>query len=625
MRRGPLLSVLGLLAVAAACSARDASAPASPCAAFPKAGEPALRVDGVVATHRGSPIVALVTGAGRSYALDRDGGFGLASAERGIDTAAVDVAVGRSAAGVRAYAARWSAPAPTPTFELVRFTSADDGLTFDAASAKVLFQVKGLRAVAEATALSLGPDGRLYVALGDAYPDAGAAPSLLGKILRLDVSNDDAQPEVWAVGVHEPRGLDVDASGDAWLTDRTKTDDAVVLRVTRGSPEPVTPVLYLTSAEQRPAAAGGHVHRGTSPPSLVGKYVYVAQNGRLGVVTPFGPSGPAQASVLELGAAGPLGRGDQGDLAVVTSAGIGAVSDAALRPAPTSLLATGCWDPLAPAGLPVGVIPYDVTTPLWSDGATKQRFVALPEGARLTARADGDLLLPVGTVAVKTFAVDGRRVETRLLVQHDVEDWVGYSYAWNEAQTDATLVVGDRTAALAGGKSWYFPSTGDCAACHTPAAGYTLGLEARQLLGHGDALARLEDGLPSPIDHGALAKLVPVDAPPPATAEQRARSYLHANCSSCHREGSATGTTVELDLRLETPLAATGLCGEPNAGTLGIDKARLVAPREPARSVLLARMRSLDERRMPKLASRVVDEAGAAAVEAWIRDLASCP
>ncbi len=185
-------------------------------------------------------------------------------------------------------------------------------------------------------------------------------------------------------------------------------------------------------------------------------------------------------------------------------------------------------------------------------------------------------------------------------MQHEVEDRVGYTYAWNDAQTDAELVVGNRLAALPGGKSWYFPSTSDCTACHTPAAGYTLG-------------------------HEALAKLVPVAAPPPATSEQRARSYLHANCSSCHREGSATGVIVELDLRIDTPLAATGLCGEPHAGDLGIAQARVVVPRAPERSVLVARLRSLDERRMPKLASRVLDEAGLAAVETWIRELASCP
>jgi uncharacterized repeat protein (TIGR03806 family) len=622
------MSALVIVASAACSSSAEDEEPDSPCVAFAKAGEPALRVESVAATRRVSPIVRFASVAGRTYALDRDGRFGRLDAEPTATLAAnaVDVVVERRGSAVRAFAARWTRGAsPTSSFELVRFTSPDDGMSFDAASEKSLFQVAGLRDLPEATSLALGGDGLLYIALGDAYPNDGSPKAMLGKILRLDVGNDAAAPEIWSVGVHEPRGLDVDAAtGDVWLTDRTKDDTAVVLRITRSSTEVIVPTLYVTTPQRRPAFAGGHVYRGKSAPSLVGHYVYPAADGKLVSVDRFGPSGPAQASLHPLGAQGPIGRDDTGELAVATDAGVGRVTDSAARPAPLSLLATKCWNPDAPSGLPAGAIAYDVTTPLWSDGAAKERFVVVPARAPIASRGDGDLVFPVGTVAVKTFAIDGKRIETRLLVQHDLDDWVGYSYAWNAAGTDAELVVGDRTVGLPGGKSWYFPSTTDCTACHTPAAGYTLGLEARQLT-RGDALARLEAKLASPINRALLAPFVPVDAPPPATAEARARSYLHANCSTCHREGSATGTNAELDLRFDTPLAATGLCREPQVGALGIANPRIVTPRDPARSVLVARMRSLDERRMPKLASRVVDEAGVAAVEAWIRDLATCP
>ena len=341
----------------------------------------------------------------------------------------------------------------------------------------------------------------------------------------------------------------------------------------------------------------------------------------------FGPSGPPQDAKLVLGVDGPIGRSDDGELVVAPGrGGLSRVVDGSPpSPTPTSLLATKCWDLASPSGVPAGAIAYDVTSPLWSDGASKERFVVVPRGAKITARADGDLVFPVGTVAVKTFAIDGKRVETRLLVQHDLEDWTGYSYAWNEAGTDAELVNGNREAKLAGGKSWYFPSNADCTACHTPAAGYTLGLEAKQLAGRGDALARLEASLDAPLDHAALGILVPVDAPPPATAETRARSYLHSNCSTCHREGSATGTVVDLDLRFDTPLARTGLCREPQAGDFGLTNARILAPGDPSRSILLSRMRTLDERRMPKLASRLVDEAATTVIEAWINSMATCP
>lgn len=638
-------------AMSGSCTAHDESQAVSPCVAFAKAAPTSLKLAPLGATRRASALVRVRGGLGKSYTLDADGRLGIVDADvastilvGGAGVSGVDFAVTKGPTGLaQMYVARWAAapPATSSTFELLRFASADGGTTFDAASKKVVFSDRGGATSPGFTALAFSREGFLFVAY--ASPDPPPAGSSSGAILRLDVSGDAAafprdNPRdaagtvtgVWASGVRQPLGLDVDPeTGDVWLTDYAKQDDATLVhRITRGGISDLKPMLVLPAPEKRAAAAGGHVYRGRLVPDLVGKYVYPAPNGALVAVDAYGPSGPMQATKLVLGADGPIGRGEDGELVVApASGGFARVVDGGPpSPAPTSLLATKCWEPTAKAGAPAGAVPYEVTSPLWSDGAAKERFVVVPNGAKITARPDGHLVFPVGTVAVKTFAVDGKRVETRLLVQHDVEDWVGYSYAWKEDGSDAELVRGNRIASLAGGKSWYFPSSTDCSACHTPAAGYTLGLDAKQLVGRGPALAQLEGRLTTPIDHASLAALVPVDAPPPATPEARARSYLHSNCSICHREGSATGTVVDLDLRVETPLAKTGLCNEAQGGTLGLATgARIVAPHDPAGSVLVARMRTLDERRMPKLASRVVDEAGVAAVEAWIRDLASCP
>lgn len=646
----PLVLVVAsafLAAGSGSCAADPEAEPgASPCVAFAKAPATALKVEAVPGSVRAS-LVRIAEGAGRTYALDRDGNFGRLDAAAGatVPVKGVDFAVTKTGAGVvRAFIARWPSQTDgTTTLELVRLTSSDGGSTFDGATEKVLLSVpRGRTMTGEATSMAFGPDGLLYLAIGDADPAAGAPPTLLGKILRLDVSGDaiaippgnpyagaGGMPEVWAAPVHEPRGLDVDAeTGDVWVSDySTKESATLVHRINGGRTEELKPILTVTAPDKRVAFSGGHVHRGKLVPALVGQYVYSASGGALVAVDRFGPSGTAQSTRLAIGAEGPMGRDEAGELVLApVTGGLSRVVDAGPpAPVPTSLLATKCFDLGAPAGVVAGAVGYDVTTPLWSDGAVKDRFVVVPQGTKITARPDGDLVFPVGTVAVKTFAVDGKRVETRLLVQHGVEDWVGYSYAWNQAGTDAELVAGNRTVMLPGNKSWYFPSPADCSACHTPAAGYTLGLEAKQLVDRGEALGKLEEKLATPIDHASLARLVPVDAPPPATAEARARSYLHANCSICHREGSATGDVVDLDLRNDTPLAKTGLCREPQAGSLGIANARIVAPHEPARSVIVARMRAVDDRRMPKLASRVVDEAGVAAVEAWIKDLAACP
>ena len=107
-----------------------------------------------------------------------------------------------------------------------------------------------------------------------------------------------------------------------------------------------------------------------------------------------------------------------------------------------------------------------------------------------------------------------------------------------------------------------------------------------------------------------------------ADVDDRARTYLHVNCSSCHRPGGpALG---ELDLRRQTTLADTGLCAPPTQGNVGLVDPAIVDPGEPMNSVLWVRMRDPGAYRMPPIASAVVDNAGVALIEQWITGL-TCP
>ena len=103
----------------------------------------------------------------------------------------------------------------------------------------------------------------------------------------------------------------------------------------------------------------------------------------------------------------------------------------------------------------------------------------------------------------------------------------------------------------------------------------------------------------------------------------RARAYLHANCSVCHRPGGPTPASI--DVRHDTALADTGACDvTPSSGDLGITDARIIAPGAPERSVLIARMNRRDSAAMPPVGSLRVDEAGVALLTDWISGLASC-
>jgi len=123
------------------------------------------------------------------------------------------------------------------------------------------------------------------------------------------------------------------------------------------------------------------------------------------------------------------------------------------------------------SGFNEGGLLYDLTTPLFSDYASKYRVVFLPPGEPVTWNEGGKsapnatLYFPVGTVIAKTFSfkngADENVVETRLLIHRDAGDggslWEGMAYQW---ETDASGNRTDAVLALSGGKasvSWNYP------------------------------------------------------------------------------------------------------------------------------------------------------------------------
>ncbi len=326
------------------------------------------------------------------------------------------------------------------------------------------------------------------------------------------------------------------------------------------------------------------------------------------------------------------------------------------QPAPT-LSASGCVDPKDPKKPAAGLIPYDVNSPLWSDGADKQRFMALPDGALIhvkdcakepdtcktkaeggTSDDDGHFEFPVGTVLVKSFLFAGKMVETRLFVRL-ADMWVGYSYEWNDAQTDATLVSEDGLTknivnASAKMQSWYFPKRNDCLECHNETVGYSLGLETIQL----DRTFAYPSGTTAnqlaTLEHigvldGPVTRTTPLVDPRVADnsgkPDARARSYLHANCAICHRP---EGNYSSIDMRFGVPLAKMNVCNvDPNKGDQGVAGAKRLFAATPAKSVMLLRMQALDMKagRMPQLATSVLDTSGTGIISDWIKSVTTCP
>ncbi|HLV21560.1 MAG TPA: hypothetical protein VKZ49_11785 [Polyangiaceae bacterium] len=395
------------------------------------------------------------------------------------------------------------------------------------------------------------------------------------------------------------------------------------------------------------AGSGGSAGSGGAPSGGTG--------GSGGSTATGGAAGSA-GSAGAAGAAGSPGSSMWGLTARVTPQTC--LPPASRDAAPALLSQSGCVDPGDPTRPAAALIPYGITSPLWSDGAAKQRFIALPDDGTITVKNcaadpdactegtdtytpldDGDFSFPDGTVLVKTFGFGDRLVETRLLVRVDEFNWWGFSYEWRADQSDADLLPANETGfersieTDTGTQTWHFPSRSQCLQCHTEATGRALGPEAAQL----DADFTYPSGVVSHqletlehigvIDPGAVPASIdpypnPLDASAPLAA--RARSYLHANCANCHRPGGESSVT--LDLRFGTPLGETGLCDAPEKGDLGVAGALRVAPGDPASSVLSLRMKTLDpEVRMPRIGTRVVDADAVAVIDAWIESLAACP
>ena len=295
-----------------------------------------------------------------------------------------------------------------------------------------------------------------------------------------------------------------------------------------------------------------------------------------------------------------------------------------------------------------GLIPYDLIVAFWSDGAAKSRWVALP--AKVTFTPTGEWSFPPGSVFVKTFELPTdatnpgvrRRLETRLLVRDSAGGVYGAVYKWRADGSDADLLGSARTEDIpvkaANGEThmqtWYYPSRQDCLACHTALAGRVLGLKTRQMNRPYTYPSGITDNELRAWNHiGLFTQTLEENQLPnyPALAalndtsrslQDRARSYLDANCSQCHRPG---GTVANFDARYDTPLSRQALLDGPVLIDQGIDRPRVISPHDIWRSIVYMRANTTGDIKMPPLARETVDYKGVQLLKEWINSLPGGP
>ena len=485
--------------------------------------------------------------------------------------------------------------------------------------------------------------------------------------------------EFWAVGLRNPWRMSFDpATGHLWLADVGQGAREEINLVTRGGnygwayregaiagpraspPAAVSatftpPIWDYPNPAQGSSVTGGFVYRGSRYAALLGRYLFADfVSGRIWSLLPDGANPVGADRVQQLTGDGGISSFGldpaTGDILLADlseNALKRLVATAAAGPAlPATLSATGAFANLATLAPAPGVVPYEPIVSAWSDHARKRRWFALPDTVSTFGfSADANWSLPAGAVWLEHCDLEltrgnpatARRIETRVLVRN-AEGVHGFTYRWNEAQTDATLVPEEGAeqafAVIENGvarlQTWRFPGRGECLVCHTGAGGYALSFNTRQLnrtsgFPGGDAnivtaLAQAgyldTAGPPAP---SSLPALAAADQPG-ASVELRARSYLDVNCASCHQPGGpALGG---FDARAAIPLSLAGIVNGPLVNNGGDPANRVLVPGNAARSRLLHRLALRGPGQMPPLGSHERDAAGETLLRAWITTLA---
>ncbi len=543
--------------------------------------------------------------------------------------------------------------------------------------------------------------------------------NLLSSILRIDVDHPDegrlysipddnpftdlkaARGEIWAYGVRNPWKMSVDRkTGDLWVGDVGWELWEMVYRVQPGAnygwslvegrqpvhterergPTPIVPPTIEIPHTDGASITGGFVYRGKKFPELDGHYIFGDWETRW--IWDAHYEGDKLTEKREL--VGPTVRivgfteDNAGEIYLLdyddgTIHGLARnTTEKANENFPKHLSDTGLFQSVVDHEVTPGVVPFSINAEQWTDHAQAERFIAVPGTGSISLhskaiRVAGSMFnramdFPEDSVLAKTLSLEmkhgdptsRRRIETQIL-HYDGRFWRGYSYEWNEEQTDAALIgrtgknriftVADATAP--GGKreqKWHFSSRMECIRCHNPWAEHTLAFNIPQLNkvhDYGDVkdnqlralrhIGLLNDVFDPPNPEDPFADPPRVKSPEelPALAQpydkkanidKRARAYLHANCAHCHRFNGGGAAYIFFEHTLS--LAETKAIGiRPTQGTFGIHDAEILAPGDPYRSILYYRMSKLGAGRMPHIGSEIPDERAVELIHDWIRQL----
>lgn len=330
--------------------------------------------------------------------------------------------------------------------------------------------------------------------------------------------------------------------------------------------------------------------------------------------------------------------------------------DASFTGVPKLLSQTGAFSNTPNMVPSANLIPFAPNSQLYSDNASKLRWISLPAMTKVKWDAKENWVYPQGTVVVKHFDLPTsatnptlkRRLETRLLVVKADGKVYGVTYRWRADNSDADLLTTGAQQSVSitnadgtiTNQTWTFPSPTECLDCHNAASSQILGLSTRQLNGNytyptgtENQLAHWNNlGLFTPaFTNSQIAGFDKTVAlgDTSATLEARVKSYLDANCAHCHGTGNGGS---QWDARFNTPLSQMKIVNLATTGIrdymadYGIANAKVVAAGAPAQSVLYIRDKSINPNdRMPPIGRSLEHKEYIAVLDQWIASLSGTP
>lgn len=616
--------------------------------------------------------------------------------------------------------------------------------SFDPSTENILIQQYDRSPWHDGGGMFFGPDGFLYVALGDEGFDEHQTVStqringgFFSGILRIDVDNDstkshpirrqpqpnDNPPEGWwdtysqgysipndnpwisengdhleefyAIGLRSPFTMHYDQELDSiWIADVGSDVKEEINIVGMGDncqwpyaegdqysevhKKPIDfignerPVYYALERAEGSCIIGGGPYYNSLFPGLNGGYLFADFNvGNVNLLKVIEPDGaPEVFPLISNFRSGPVDVPQKGGITGVFETSNGEVfisvigenyddngkilklkQNSFVEEPPAKLSELEVFTNMQNLDIASGIIPYEVNSPLYSDGARKRRWIAIPNngsfasGEQIEFSKDAFWQFPVGTVFIKHFELKNdlqlntyQPLETRFFVVGENGSRYGITYQWNEEGTEAYLLTSGAEKDIevrennipSYTQKWQFPSRGQCMTCHNKNAGFILGVKTNQLnkeiyyekegrtinqLNYLSDLGALDTRVVDPRRHIKSHDIEDNSS----SLEWRIRSYLDSNCSSCHNENGVPN--IDLDFRLKNSNGLKEYFNFPTASHASDPSRSIIEPGDHANSELWIRDSSSEDNKMPPLGRLLVDQIYVDSLAKWIDNI----